>query len=728
MSQPSVTTQTEEKITFCRICEPHCGLIATLTEGRITAIKGDKEHPLSQGHLCVKSAAMVDVNYDKDRVTQPLKRAGGPGEFVAVSWETALSEIAERLERIQAKHGRASFATYLGNPAGYAYATTMWLSGFQDALGVKWRYGPNAEDTAARMAASAWLYGSCSIIPKPDLWRSRFALILGANPKVSHSSLFIEPKTMDALRQIRDKGGRVLIVDPRRTETAREFEHVGIRAGKDAFFLIGLIRTILSEELADTTYIARNVTGAGELGHMIQPFDVDRCARECGVPTETIRQIARDFAKAECGFVYGRVGTSTQRFGTLTSALIDIVMALTGNIEREGGAVFGWGPIDFEKFAEAGGFASYNKTPTRVYKHPEVFGLHPSTSLPVDILVPGDEQVHALMTIATNPVLSSAATGPQLIEALEALDLHFSLDLYVNETNKHADYILPVTTFFEREDIPVIALAGMLRPSIWMTPATVERRGQVREEWEILQEICRLMGKGGAYSSPILQRLAKWGVRPKPRHMIDLLLRTSESGDKFGLRPKGLSVRKLLKAGSHGVRLKDHVPITSVARRVKTADKRINVYPDFMPAELMRLSSDKPDPQFPLRMIGLREMKSINSWMHNSERLMAKKRGHFAVINPADASAAEIVDGGQVSIRSAVGTIVTTARVSDEVLEGHIAVPHGWGHAGGWSIANQAGGANSNLLASAGYADIEPIAGMSILNGVPVAISAYGEP
>lgn len=707
--------------TYCRICEPQCGLVATVADGRITKIEGNREHVLSAGHLCVKANAAADVIEDPDRLLTPMKRVGGPGEFVPVSWEEALSDIVARLKAIRSRHGNASFATFFGNPPAFSYACMLWLGGFQKALDVKWKFGVNSDDGASRMAANHFLFGTVAVLLKPDLWRTKFLLVLGANPYVSHGSSFSEPKFRDAMKDIVARGGRVVVVDPRRSETARHFEHVAIRPGTDAWLLMGMIRTLFDEDLVDRDYVARHVNGADALRQQAAAFDVETCAARCGIDAAAIRQLARDFAGAESAVLYGRTGTCQQRFGTLNNLLQDAVNALTGNIERPGGARFGWGAVDFESFARKGGFDTYGKAPTRAFGHPDVFGMHPSTSLGPDILADGPEKIRALVTIGANPVLSSAGGGAALEAALEQLDLHFSLDLYVNETNRYAHYVLPVTNFYERDDVPMFVSGMMLRPSIWPGPAVVKPRGEAREEWEILQAIAARMGVGGAYALPALRWLAKLGVEVKPRHLANLLLRTGSAGDWFGLKPGGLSLRKIEQAPD-GIRLRDDLPVRDVSKAMATPDKRIHVCSPPVVSELARLRAHEDDPAFPLRMIGLREIRSENSWLHNVDRVMPATRTHAAHIHPEDAAPLGIADGEVVQIASKSGVVRIPARLTTDVARGTIAIPHGWGHRGGWKLANARAGVSSNELASGDALDIDALAGMSILTGIPIRL------
>ena len=719
-----------EIATYCRICEPQCGLLATVEDGRITAVRGDKQHAHSEGFSCSKAAGMIDVTYDPDRVTTPLRRVGGPGEFEAVSWEEALSDIAARLRRLRAEHGADAFATFLGNPPAFGYATAMAYTGFQQALGVRWKYCINSEDASARMAANALLYGSVAMLPVPDLRRTDFAVLVGANPVVSRGSLISVPNLPAVLDGIIERGGRVVVIDPRRSETAARYEHIPLRAGSDPHLLLGLLHTLVTENLVDRAFVADHTTGYDRFAELVGPYSPEAGERYCGVPAEVVRSLARAFAAAPTGVVYGRTGTCTQRFGTFNNVLQDFVMVLTGNVGRAGGQLPPWGPVDFAKFAEKAGFATYGAEPTRVTGMPDVFGMHPSTALVPDITTPGPGRVRGLMTVGANPVSSSAGGGPAMEAALEDLDLHFSLDLYVNETTAHAHYVLPVPGMYERDDIPLPALGLQLRPAIWATEAVIEPVGDVRPEWQILNDIARRAGAGGAYAVAPLRWLARGGVAVPPRTLVDALIRTSKAGDWFGLRRDGVSFRKLTAGHPHGKRLRDELPVPPFEDWMKTPDRKVALASAAIVGEfdrLARTAGGGPD-EFPLRVCGLREKRSHNSWMHNVERLMPDSRRHTARVHPADAAAAGLVDGDRALITSASGSIEVTVLLTDEMTPGNIAVPHGWGHRGGWQRANRAGGVNPNALASSAVADLDPLGGMSILSGIPVRLARVPAP
>jgi formate dehydrogenase len=712
-----------EHTTYCRICEPLCGLVATVEEGRIVGVRGDKENPLSQGFQCVKSEAMLDIVYDDERVVRPQVRDEATKTFSDVSWDRALGDIAERLTKIIAEDGPAAVAVFHGNPSAFNYSSLLALQGLQQAIGTPLRYGINSEDGASRLAASALLYGVPTLLPKPDLWNGQLALVLGANPYVSHGSGVTEPRIRTALKGIVERGGRVIVIDPRRTETARQFEHLPIRSGTDAWLLAALLREILDRPLRDPGWALRWVSGLVGLRAALDRFTPARAEEQTGVPSTVIVDLAESLATSPSALVYTRTGACTQAFGTLVNALGDLVCAATANIDRRGGLLWPWGPIDFDQFAEKAGMATYRSTASRVRGLPEIIGMLPSQALAEDITTPGPGRVRALIAMAGNPVLSSGGGGPRLSAALEQLDLHVALDLYVTETSRHAHYVLPTPTWYERDDLPLLWLGAMLRPTAMATDPVIDRIGDTRTEWEILDDLARRMGHGGAYPSAGLRRLAKLGIRVSPRTMADALLRLGPAGDRFGLRRGGLSWRKLLRDHPHGVAVREELPVGVLGKKLRTDDRKIRAdHPEII-EELSRLDgSDALDPEFPMRAHGQRTTRSQNTWMHNSERLMPPTRRYEATMNTGDASARGIADGDTVEIRSCDGRIRALVRLSDDESIGNISLPHGWGQNAGWTRANAAGGPNSNELVATNTEGIERLAGMSVLNGIPVEV------
>jgi anaerobic selenocysteine-containing dehydrogenase len=714
----------QERVTFCRICEPLCGLVATVEGDLLTQLRPDDEHPLSRGYACPKGIAMTGVQNDPDRVLFPLRRTGGPGEFERTTWEQALTDIASRLGRVIEARGAASVGWYMGNPGAFSYSHTLWAKGFLDALGTPHYYTAGSQDVNNRFAASAILYGSPLVVPIPDLKRTNFLFMVGANPLVSHGSVLSAPRIREQLNAVVERGGRVVVVDPRRTETARQFEHLPVRPDADAWMLLSMLNVILEEGLADKRFLAGNASGAEALAKQAAGFAPERTADVTGLPAERVREVARSFAAADGAVAYGRTGSCLGRFGTLVAYLLDALNTVTGNLDRPGGAVFGRPPIALDEVGDRVGLATYGKVHSRLGGYPDVIGSLPATLLPKEITTPGEGQIRAFFVSAGNPVLS-VPDGTALEAALEELELMVSLDIYVNETNRHADYVLPATTFLEREDVPVAFLGFFNTPFIQVTKPVVEPAGESRQEWEVIDDLSKRIGVG-PYSVPALRLLAKAGVRITPWRLVDLLLRLGPAGDLFGLRRSGLSLAKVERS-PHGIVLDEQVATGVLRKKVRHNDHRVRLDDPAIAGEVERLSrTNGGSAEFPLRLIGLRELRSHNSWMHNAPLLMRGGRTHALRMHPDDARAAGLEDGEPARVESEAGAVEVPVAVTDEMTPGTVALPHGWGHRGGWRLANEAGGVNVNLLASSDPNGLEPLAGMAHLNGIPVRVTAAG--
>jgi formate dehydrogenase len=750
----------EERATYCRICEPLCGLVATVEDGRLVRLRPDREHPLSRGFACPKGIAMTEVQNDPDRVLHPLRR--GADGFEAVSWDEALDDIGRRLRRIVRDHGGESVGWYFGNPGAFSYSHALWLQGFMTAVGSPNLFTAGSQDINNRFVASRLLYGSLTRVPVPDLARTEFLLVVGANPLVSHGSAVSAPRIRDQLRAIVGRGGRVVVVDPRRSETARAFEHVPVRPDGDAWLLLSLLHVIFAEGREDAAALARQARGVAGLRSMAAAHPPEETESRTGVPADDVRALARDLAGAGSAAVYGRTGSCLGRHGTLVAFLLDALNVVTGNLDRPGGAVFGSSPLGIERFAERFGLASYGRRRSRVGGFPDVLGSFPATLMAKEITTLGRGRLRAMFVSAGNPVVSVPG-GDELSAALSRLDLLVSIDLYVNDTNRLADYVLPATTFLEREDLPVANLSLFTTPFVQFTGPVVAPYGEARQEWQIIDAIARragllpfVPGLPGRVLGRVLGRAPLVARRrlpdltprrrphgtipgdrprtgaprdvaghrvpwPAPERLLDLALRLGPRGDLFGLR-RGLSLRTL-RRHPHGMVLGDHLRTGVLRDVVRHRDRRVRLDPPEIVAEFSRLSVDD-DPAYPLRLIGLRELRSQNSWMHNAETLMRGARRHTARIHPSDAASYGIEDGEPCRITSRHGSISLPASVTDEVAPGTVAVPHGWGHhGGGWRRANAAGGANVNLLTSSDPADLEALAGMAHLNGVPVRVS-----
>jgi anaerobic selenocysteine-containing dehydrogenase len=704
----------EQKVTFCRICEAHCGMIASVEGDRVVKLRPDADHPLSRGYACPKGIAMLDVQNDPDRVTHPLRKRPDGG-FERVSWDEALDDIGDRLRATIDANGPASVGWYMGNPGAFSYSHPLWSKGFVDALGSPHYWTASSQDVANRFAASALLYGSPLVIPIPDLQRTDFLLMLGANPLVSHGSVLTAPRVREQLNAIVNRGGRVVVVDPRRSETARAYEHVAVRPDSDAWLLLSLLHVIFEEGLTDEVALARQADDAGALRAAAAAHPPEETEARTGVPADTVRALARDLASAPSAAVYGRTGSCLGRFGTLVAHLIDVLNAVTGNLDRPGGAVFGRPAVALDEVGEQTGLATYGSEQSRFGDFPDVIGAMPATLMPREITTPGERQVRALFVSAGNPVLS-VPDGDALEAALDQLDLMVSLDFYVNETNKHADYVLPAATWLEREDVPIAFLGFYTTPFVQYTDPVIPPTGEARDEWEVIDAISRRIGIA-PYSDKRLRKLGELGIRLKPRQIVDLLLRTG---------PGRTSIKKL-KQYPHGLVTSAWIPTGVLSEKVRHDDKRVHLTPPAILGELDRLqSANGDDPERPLRLIGLRELRSHNSWMHNAKLLMRGGRTQTLRVHPDDAAAHGLDDGDMVRLASKSGAVEVPVLITDDMTPGTVALPHGWGHRGGWQTANAAGGVNVNVLASSEVEDLEPLAGMAFLNGIPVSLEPVG--
>ncbi len=634
----------EERVTYCRICEPLCGLVATVEDGELVKLRPDREHPLSKGFACPKGIAMASVQNDPDRVTHPLRRRAD-GSFERVSWDVALDDIAHRLTGVISRGGGSAVGWYLGNPSAFSYSHPIWVKGFMDAIGSPNLYSAGSQDVNNRFAASQFLYGSPLVVPIPDLERTRFLLIVGANPLVSHGSVLTAPRIKDALHAIVARGGRVAVVDPRRSETAAAFEHVAIRPDGDAWLLLSMLHVIFAEGLEDEQALERQSTGVEELRAMAAERTPESTEARTGIAPETVRALARDLAGADAAAVYGRTGSCLGRHGTLVSFLLDALNTVTGNLDREGGAIFGTGPIQLEDLLHRIGADSYGTTRSRIGGFPDVLGQLPASVMAREITTPGPGQIRALIVSSGNPVLS-VPNGDELERALPQLDLMVAIDLYVSDTARHADYVLPATTFLEREDFPSAFLTFSTTPFVQWSDPVVPPRGEARQEWEIIDALSRRMGITPASAWP-LRALGRLGLRISPRRLVDLGLRLGPRGDLFGLRRGGLSIGRL-RRHPHGIQLADRHPVGVLHRKVFHPDRRVHLYAPEIADEVGALLAEDGDTDYPLRLIGLRELRSHNSWMHNVEKLMGAERAHTARIHPDDAAAAGIDDGDAV--------------------------------------------------------------------------------
>ena len=710
-------------------------MIATVEDGRLVALRPDKDHPLSAGFACQKGIAFAEVQNDPDRVTTPLRRAR-EGGFEPVSWDEAMTDIAARLTEIHRRHGSGGIGWYYGNPGSFSYSHTMWLPLIVNMLG--WRthlFTAGSQDINNRFVASQLLYGSPLSLPVPDVPRTDFLVVIGANPIVSHGSALTLPRIKDRMHDVVRRGGRVLVIDPRKTETAAQFEWLGIVPDGDAYLLLSLLAVMFAEGLADRRHIQRQADGLDWLEALAAPFTPESTEARTGIPPDTVRALARDLVRTPRAAAYGRVGTSLGESGTLTTYLLDVVNLVAGNLDHVGGSMFGSFGLPCERWLMKAGAAAlrfvYNQKRSRIGGFPSVLASEPAGLMAKEITTPGRGQVRALIVSAGNPVLS-VPNGDELEGALETLDLMVGIDLYVNETTAHCDYVLPATTMYERDDFPLPFQVLQPTPFRQATEAVVAPAGQARPEWRIIDDLTRRLSR----RTPQLRALAAtrkalgiFGIELTPRLLIDTLIRLSSGGDRFGLRRGGLTFDRLTAEHPHGAVVEPNLSPGMLKRVVVYRGARVRLRHAAIAEEIAKLSRRRTPDGYPLRLIGMREPRSENTWMHNAPLLMRGARGQGALMHVDDAAAAGIDDGDLVRVRSQHGEIELPAMLTKDIVVGVIAVPHGWGHkgTGGWRLANGAGGANVNRLISSAPEDLEALAGMARLTGVPVRVDRVTE-
>jgi len=705
----------------CTLCEAMCGLKLELDGDRIVSVRGDQDDPFSQGYICPKGVAIGDVHHDPDRLRTPLKRAAD-GNFVPIGWEEAFNLVEQRLHAVRATGGADAIAVYMGNPIIHNYGALLLRAGLARAVGSRNFFGAGSQDTSPRFAVSYLLYGSSLVTPVPDLDRTDYFLCVGANPWISNGSLMTAPDVRRRMRGIRERGGRIVVVDPRRTETAREAdEWIAIRPGGDAALLIAMVQALIEDGKIDEHRIDKKTRGWTEVRQRLAAFAPERVAPGIGIDARTIRRLAREFAQAPTGVVYSRVGTCNNRHGTVATWATDLLNLVAGRMGVIGGAMLPTPAINISALSPYfnDGHARWR---SRLRKLPETFGELPSTALAEEIETGGPGQVKALITYAGNPVLS-VPNGQRLAQALSRLDFMVAIDLYVNETTRHANVILPPCWTMAEDHfdsfLPNFAVRNVAR---WC-PAVFKRGPKERADWEILLEIAERLG-GGASGIGLVDktvRLArKLGLRWRPQTSLDVLLRLGPHGDRYLPWSKGLNLRRLA-ASAHGIDLGPLEP--GVARRVLHRDRRIRLAARPIMSALAELEANDASSDGGLLLIGRRDLRSSNSWMHNIEALVSGRERCVLFVHPGDAERAGVRDGETATLESRVYCGPVPVHVTDEIMQGVVSLPHGWGHSDvrRWQkVAAARAGTSVNNWTDDG--DVEGVVGQSILNGIPVQL------
>ena len=711
----------------CSICEAICGIEITPRADGTLDIRGDKKDPFSGGYICPKAVALQDIHFDKDRLRHPVRRRTSSG-WQRIGWDEAFDEIVTSLQRIQKVHGRDAVATYLGNPTVHSYGAMLFAPGFIRSLRTRNRFSATSVDQLAHHLAAYFMFGHQLLLPIPDLDRTNFLLMLGANPAVSNGSMMTAPGMPQRLKEIRSRGGKVVLIDPRRSETAALADrHLFIRPGTDALLLLSLLHLVFSEKLTRLGAMQSIVDGMETVANLVADFPPEKVAPITGINADQIHLLAKEFATAESAVCYGRVGVSMQEFGGLCQWLINVLNLVTGNLDRAGGAMFtlpAFDPIGApEGIAPRGSFARWH---SRVRKLPEFAGELPVAALAEEMLTEGPGQIKSLITHGGNPVLSTP-NGRELDRALAGLEFMAAIDLYVNETTRHAHIILPPTGPLERGHYDLAFHLLGVRNVAKFSPPLFETNGDTRHDWEIFLELQTRLDRKG-----VLPRLKRQTIKRflGPERMLDLGLRLGPYGDKFNPFSQGLNLKKL-KASVHGIDLGPMRPC--LPARLRTADKRIQLAPEIFIKDLARLkeacrqwerghvSGEQANGR--LLLIGRRQLRGNNSWLHNSARMVNGKPRCTMLMHAQDAANRNLQSGQTAQVRSRAGSIEISIDISSDIMPGTVSIPHGWGHARPGiqlSIAAQHAGQSINDLTD--NLAVDSLCGTAAFSGTPVTV------
>lgn len=694
----------------CHLCEALCGVEIRLASGRIESIRGDRNDPFSKGHICPKAVALGDIHDDPDRLRQPVKRIGD--DWQEIGWDEALDLVAGRLAELIGHHDHNAVAIYLGNPNVHNWGMMTHGSALHGLIRTRNRYSATSVDQLPHQLVCYWMYGHQFMVPVPDVDRTMYFLIIGGNPMASNGSLMTVPDFRGRMKALRRRGGRLAVVDPRRTETAEIADsHLPIRPGTDAWFLMALLNVLLEEGLADVSAYAGMLKGWDAAIKAASTVTPEQAQERTGIAAEAIRSVARELAAAEGGVCYGRLGVSVQRFGALCQWLIQLINITTGSLDRIGGSMFSLQAVDL--VAGPGNRPGhFNAWGSRVRGLPEFSGELPVAALAEEILTPGQGQVRALVTAAGNPVLSTP-NGRQLEHALQQLEFMVSVDFYINETTRYADVILPPTSPLEHDHYDLALSVFAVRNIARYSAALFDKPEGSLHDWEILS----MLGERLAKALDVEARAV-----PPPTVLLDLGLKAGPYGMGSN-REKPLTFSRLAES-PHGLDLGPLTPC--LPGRIVHEDRMIDCLPAPLLADLDRLHAQGHHPaEDELLLIGRRHVRSNNSWMHNYQRLVKGKSRHLLLMHPQDAAARGLENGQRVQVSSRVGQLQIEIETSDTIMPGVVSLPHGWGHGRPGTrmrVANRHPGVSVNDLTD--DKDLDVLSGNAVLNGVPVKVEA----
>ena len=701
-------TQTHHRV--CHLCEAMCGLVIQTQDNTVVDIRGDQDDPLSRGHVCPKAVALKDIHEDPDRLRKPMKRIRtAPGEYqhVEIDWPEALDLAADALAATIERHGVDAVGAYFGNPSVHNYGMLTHQRNLFRHIRTRNRFSATSVDQLPHHLVSLWCFGHMLLNPIPDVDRTHYFLMLGANPLASNGSIWTVPDVRKRLKDLKARGGKLVVVDPRRTETAElASEHLFIRPGTDAAFLLAIIHVLFRDDRVNPGVLADFTDGLEEVEKSVADLTPEWASPLTGIDSLDIVRIAHELADAEAGICYGRMGVSTQAFGALCQWAIQVINVATGHLDKPGGSLFTLPAMDQVVNTSPGGFGRFT---SRGRGLPEFNYELPAVTMVDEITTPGAEQIRLMFTGAGNPVLSTP-NGRALDDALETLEFMISVDPALNETTRHADVILPPTSPLEHDHYDIAFHNLAIRNTARYNPAVFEKPEGALHDWEIF--------------SALGERLAvRLNLEPMasvpPDRLVDAALRGGPYGDDSEWQ---LSI-DTLKAHPSGIDLGPLNP--SCPDRLQTADKRIRLAIPEVLEDIQRFRDNTDSTNDSYRLIGRRHVRDNNSWMHNHHRLMKGKSRCHLLMHPDDMAKEGWQTGMTVAIHGRVGSIEAELQGSDEMMPGVVSLPHGYGHAragtlGG--IARQHAGVSCNDVTDEHF--IDALSGNAAVNGVPVTLSA----
>lgn len=699
----------------CNLCEATCGIVIQTKGNEILSIKGDEKDPFSRGHICPKAVALKDLYEDPDRIRKPMRKTSSGWE--EISWEKAYDAVEKGLKAVQKKYGNDAVATYQGNPNVHNLGLMMLGGAFVRQLKTKSRFTATSADQLPHHLAAAIMFGHPLLVPIPDIDRTDYMLILGGNPVVSNGSMMTVPDVKNRLKAIKQRGGKIVVIDPRRTRSAELADaHHFIKPGTDVYFLLAMLYLLVEEEKGEIGRLSEISEGLEKIKSWIKDFSPEKVAVVTGINAEDIRTITEDFVQAKRAVCYGRMGVSTQAFGGFCQYVINLINIVTGNLDREGGVMFTAPAVDLvSSRATRGGPLRFGRWKTRLRQLPEFSGELPVAALTEEMNTPGEGQLKALVTIAGNPVLS-IPNGKALDEALEQLDFMVSIDFYLNETTRHADIILPPVTNLEADHYDLIFNMLAVRNVSKFSPVVFAPPENEKQDWEILLELSIRMGTKNPLERAFARKQQAKVAKGGPRYLLDQQLAEG---------PYDITVQHLID-NPHGIDLGALQPC--LPERLYTASGKIELSHELYEQDLERVKQvfDKISvtPQNgKLSLIGRRDLRTNNSWMHNSLRLVKGKNRCTLLMHPLDAKKRALADKEVVSIHSRVGQVQLPLEITEDMMPGVVSMPHGWGHNKSGTrmqVANQHAGASINDLTD--HQEIDQLSGNAAFNGLLVTI------